>query len=66
MEDDLVTGTTISRETVVAVRNSLREKANKILEVVYKRSQISTVQTLILLSMFVSMVGGDDDDSVHW
>ncbi|KAI9268930.1 fungal-specific transcription factor domain-containing protein [Phascolomyces articulosus] len=66
MEDDLVTGTTVCRETVVAVRNSLREKANKILEVVYKRSQISTVQTLVLLSMFVSMAGDDDDDSVHW
>ncbi|KAI9494489.1 fungal-specific transcription factor domain-containing protein [Zychaea mexicana] len=66
MEDDLVTGTTVSRETVVSVRNNLRERANKILEVVYKRSQISTVQTLILLSMFVSMAQDDDDDSVHW
>ncbi|KAI8143193.1 fungal-specific transcription factor domain-containing protein [Fennellomyces sp. T-0311] len=66
MEDDLVTGTTINRETVITIRHCLREKANRILEIVYKRSQISTVQTLILLSMFVSMSSDDDDDTVQW
>jgi hypothetical protein len=44
----------------------LKSKAYKLLSIVYKRSMISTVQTLMLLSMFVGHGDNDDEDTSHW
>lgn len=52
-------------DQLAKIRDVLRAKANRILSVVYKRSMISTVQTLMLLSMFVSH-DTDDEDTAHW
>lgn len=52
-------------EQLAETCNDLRAKAHKILNVVYKRSMISTVQTLMLLSMFVSH-DNDEEDTAHW
>ncbi|KAG0164247.1 hypothetical protein DFQ30_010236 [Apophysomyces sp. BC1015] len=56
----------ISSSTVMWLRMEFRRKAKKILEVVYKRSKISTIQTLMLLTMFVDASEHETEDTAHW
>ncbi|KAI8142019.1 fungal-specific transcription factor domain-containing protein [Fennellomyces sp. T-0311] len=67
-QDGLVVGTDISRDTVWSMKRCLGDKAAKVLQVAYRRSQISTVQTLILLTLFLTLSyeGDDEEDSIHW
>ncbi|KAI8142016.1 fungal-specific transcription factor domain-containing protein [Fennellomyces sp. T-0311] len=67
-QDGLVVGTDISRDTVWSIKRSLGDKAAKILQVAHRRSQISTLQTLIMLTIFLNISSGDEDeeDSVQW
>ncbi|KAG2221952.1 hypothetical protein INT45_010476 [Circinella minor] len=67
-QDDYVSGTNFHRETIDTIKHSLRDKAMKIMGIVYRRSRISTLQTLILMSAFVTLcdLGEEEDDSVHW
>lgn len=44
----------------------LKSKAHKLVSIVYKRSMISSVQTLMLLSMFVGHDDNDEEDTGHW
>lgn len=55
----------ISAEQLDECHQALKLKAHKLLGIVYKRSMISTVQALILLSMFTSHEF-DDEDTSHW
>ncbi|KAI8143198.1 fungal-specific transcription factor domain-containing protein [Fennellomyces sp. T-0311] len=66
-QDDYVAGTNIHRKTVTALKQSLRDKASKIMGIAYKRSQISTVQTLVLLAMFAVVVDDvEEENSAQW
>ena len=67
-QDDYVIGTNFHRNTIDTIKQSLRDKAMKIMGIVYRRSRISTLQTLILLSTFVTLCddGEEEDISVHW
>lgn len=56
-----------SDEQISEMQKSLNAKSHKLLSVVYKRSMISTVQALMLLSMFSGYDGEDEDeDSGCW
>jgi hypothetical protein len=46
--------------------DSLQQKSYRLLNVVYKRSMLSTIQTLVLMSMFTEAKDGDDGDTSHW
>ncbi|KAI8643426.1 fungal-specific transcription factor domain-containing protein [Parasitella parasitica] len=48
------------------IEESMKTKAHKLLSIVYKRSMISTVQALMLLSMFMGHGENDDEDTSHW
>ncbi|KAI9268935.1 fungal-specific transcription factor domain-containing protein [Phascolomyces articulosus] len=67
-QDDYVIGTNFDRKTIHIIKRCLRDKAMKIMEVVYRRSRISSLQTLILLATFVTLCDSSDeeDDSIHW
>ncbi|KAG2229124.1 hypothetical protein INT48_005483 [Thamnidium elegans] len=52
-------------EQLTECQEVLKEKALKLLAIVYKRSMISTVQALILLSMFTN-TEVDEEDTSHW
>ncbi|KAI9494485.1 fungal-specific transcription factor domain-containing protein [Zychaea mexicana] len=67
-QDDYVVGTNFDRKTIAIIKQALRDKVMKIMEVVYRRSRISTLQTLVLLAHFVTMCdeNEEEDDSIHW
>jgi hypothetical protein len=54
-------------EQISEMQESLKAKSNKLLSIVHKRSMISTVQALMLLSMFVGYDGeSEDENSGRW
>lgn len=55
----------IGPEQLDEINNYLKDKAHQILNIVYKRPMISTVQSLMILSMFVSH-DTDEEDTAHW
>lgn len=56
----------LSNQQLDEIEESLKNKAHKLMSIVYKRSMISTVQALMLLSMFVGHGENDDEDTSHW
>ncbi|GAN07925.1 nitrogen assimilation transcription factor nit-4 [Mucor ambiguus] len=56
----------LSNQQVDEIEESLKNKAHKLMSIVYKRSMISTVQALMLLSMFMGHGENDDEDTSHW
>ncbi|ORZ22512.1 fungal-specific transcription factor domain-domain-containing protein [Absidia repens] len=46
--------------------DGFQTKASSILDLIYKRSRISSVQTLILLNMFIEAPDDDSDDTSYW
>ncbi|KAI8371342.1 fungal-specific transcription factor domain-containing protein [Radiomyces spectabilis] len=56
----------VSTETTVKLRKIFRARADKVMEVAHKRSGISTIQTLLLLSVFREFSGDDAEDTSHW
>ncbi|KAI9320459.1 fungal-specific transcription factor domain-containing protein [Dichotomocladium elegans] len=56
----------VSPETLLSLHQVFREKAEKLLTIVYRRSKISTIQTLILLATFVNTSQDKDDDMLQW
>lgn len=55
-----------TEEQLKEIEASLKVKSHQILNFVYKRSMISTVQALMLLSMFLRRADNDDEDTSHW
>ncbi|KAI7876653.1 fungal-specific transcription factor domain-containing protein [Mucor mucedo] len=55
----------LTPEQLEEMGSYLKEKAHQILNIVYKRPMISTVQSLMILSMFVSH-DTDEEDTAHW
>ncbi|CEP14865.1 hypothetical protein [Parasitella parasitica] len=55
-----------SPEELNEIEESMRNKAHKLMSIVYKRSMISTVQALMLLSMFMGHGENDEEDTSHW
>lgn len=51
---------------LLSLHQIFRERAEKLLAVVYRRSKISTIQTLILLATFVNTSKEEDDDTLQW
>ncbi|ORZ16412.1 fungal-specific transcription factor domain-domain-containing protein [Absidia repens] len=45
---------------------AFQDKALGLFDLIYKRSRISSVQTLILLTMFVEPPASDSDDTSYW
>ncbi|KAI8142017.1 fungal-specific transcription factor domain-containing protein [Fennellomyces sp. T-0311] len=68
IQDDIVAGTDIDRGTLKSIQKCLRDKAIKILQVAHRRSQVTTLQTLIILTLFICISSWEDDeeDSIHW
>ena len=57
---------TLTKEEILETYQDLKVKIHKLLSILYKRSMISTVQTLMLMSMFVGHDNDDDEDTGHW
>ncbi|KAI9485171.1 MAG: fungal-specific transcription factor domain-containing protein [Benjaminiella poitrasii] len=55
-----------TNEQLKEIESVLKAKSHKLLGIVYKRSMISTVQALMILSMFNSHSKNDDEDTSHW
>ncbi|KAI7878639.1 hypothetical protein K492DRAFT_164679 [Lichtheimia hyalospora FSU 10163] len=59
--------TTHDRDTLTRIYKALRAKAEQILENVHKRSKLSTVQALLLLTTFTAGESDNLDDMLqHW
>ncbi|CDH54389.1 hypothetical protein RO3G_04562 [Lichtheimia corymbifera JMRC:FSU:9682] len=56
----------VTPDTLLSLHQIFRERAEKLLAVVYRRSKISTIQTLILLATFVNTSKEEDDDTLQW
>lgn len=59
-------GTFVGEQDISALRHSLRAESQRAVELAHKRSRISTVQTLIILTMFMDMSDNDEEDTMHW
>lgn len=55
-----------TREELCEIYIATKAKTNKLLNILHRRSMISTVQALMLLSMFVGHDDDDDEDTSHW
>ncbi|OAD71479.1 Zn(2)-C6 fungal-specific transcription factor [Phycomyces blakesleeanus NRRL 1555(-)] len=56
----------ISTEDLRTLQVTLLTRAREILGVVYKRSRVGSVQTLLILTMFVEDSDDDAEDTSHW
>lgn len=56
----------LSTEQLDEIEESMKNKSHKLMSIVYKRSMISTVQALMLLSMFIGHGENDEEDTSHW
>ncbi|KAI8142002.1 hypothetical protein BJV82DRAFT_156677 [Fennellomyces sp. T-0311] len=67
-DGDFVAGTKVDRRTLNSIYRHLLDKATKILGIAHHHPQISTLQTLLLLAIFITISAGDDDEeaSMHW
>lgn len=54
------------RDVILSLRQTLWNRAEEVLINVHRRSKVSTVQTLILLSIFFDMTENVEDDTFHW
>lgn len=58
--------TELTEDEFLEMGNAFQEKAVSIFDYIYRRSRISSVQTLILLTMFVEPPASDSDDTSYW
>ena len=67
-EKDLLAKHNISVDTMYAVGQQLYDRAEKVLETVFRRSNIYTVSALILLASFgpTSIQQEQDEDRLQW
>ncbi|CAO3694152.1 unnamed protein product [Rhizopus stolonifer] len=57
----------LTADEVMSLRKQLKTKAYQIIGIVHKRPFISTVQVLLMLSMYAEdEVSNDDEDMSHW
>ncbi|SAM01672.1 hypothetical protein [Absidia glauca] len=56
----------LSADELVDMECAFRDKTFSILDLFYKRSQISSVQTLILFTLFAETPENDSDDTSFW
>lgn len=65
---DILTGNIFhfSEQQFDQLAETLKTKSYRLLSYVYKRSTISTVQALMILSMVVKFDDNDDEDTSHW
>ncbi|KAI9006295.1 fungal-specific transcription factor domain-containing protein [Phycomyces nitens] len=63
---DLRSYCNITTEDLLVLQATLLSRSRDILKIIYKRSRIGSVQTLILLTMFVEDSEDDSEDTSHW
>lgn len=56
----------LSADELGRMEGAFRDKAYSIFDLIYKRSQISSVQTLILFTLFAETPETDSDDTSFW
>jgi hypothetical protein len=56
----------LTEDEFLEMGNAFQEKAVSIFDYIYRRSRISSVQTLILLTLFVEPPESDSDDTSYW
>lgn len=56
----------VDKQTLISLEPIFRQKAEKVMWRLHRRSRISTLQTLVLLTTYVEDCQDDSDDTKNW
>ncbi|KAI7883058.1 hypothetical protein K492DRAFT_205750 [Lichtheimia hyalospora FSU 10163] len=65
-QDWIATGQSFTRDMLLDAQTALQRKSEKVLENIHRKSKLSTVQALILITMFMNLGGVEEDTSMRW
>lgn len=65
-QDWIATGQSFTRDMLLEAQKELQKKSEKVLENVHRKSKLSTVQALILITMFMNTGEEEDGTSMRW